>query len=134
MAPVSARTTSGQTNWPMKKADVQTPVPRPRCSKPSELRAQVSSDGRSSPLPKPVTTAKAMTAGTAEARPSPTMPTPERAKASGTRTAGPRLASRPKRNPPTAVPSDAIALAAPMTAVDSTPMLSSLKDSWTIRT
>ena len=64
----------------------------------------------------------------------PTRPTPERPKASGTVVAGPRFASRPKRKPPTAVPSEAIALAAPMVAVDFTPMSSSLKDSSTIST
>ena len=55
-------------------------------------------------------------------------------KASGTVVAGPSFASRPKRNAPTAVPSEATALTAPMVAGDSTPMLSSLNDSSTMRT
>ena len=118
----------------MNSADVQTPVPRPRCSKLSEPSAQVSSDGSSRPLPKPVTTAATTTSGTDGASARPTRPTPEMPNDSGTVVAGPSLASRPNRNAPTAVPRDAIALAAPMVAGDSTPMLSSLKDSSTIST
>jgi len=40
----------------------------------------------------------------------------------------------PDRLPPTAVPSDAIALTAPIVPVDSTPIASSLNDSSTMRT
>jgi cytochrome P450 len=125
-APVSPRTTRGQTNWPMNSAEVQTPVPRPRCSKVSEPSAQVRKDGSSRPLPKPVRTAKAVTIGTFEARARPTRPIPDNPKARGTVTPGPSLASRPNRKAPTAVSSEAMALTAPMVPVDWTPMLSSL--------
>ena len=121
-------------NWPMNTAEVHTPVPRPRCSNVSEPRAQVSSEGSRRPLPKPVTTAKATTSGTAEASPRPSRPIPERPKASGTVTAGPRRASRPNTKAPAAVPSEAMALTAPMVAVDFTPIASSLNDSSTMRT
>jgi hypothetical protein len=75
-----------------------------------------------------------MTSGTVAARPMPTIPTPDSPKARGTVTAGPSVASRPKENAPIAVPSEAIALAAPIVAVDRTPMPSSTNESWTMRT
>ena len=127
-------TTSGQANWPRNSAEVHTPVARPRCSKVSEPSAQDSIAGSSRPLPRPVTTAATTTAGTVPANPSATSPTPERAKAAGTVTAGPSRASRPKENAPTAVPSELIALTAPIVPVDSTPIASSVKDSSTIST
>src|SRR3954452_9762010 len=64
----------------MNSAEVQTPVPRPRCSKVSDPSAQVSSEGSSNPLPKPVMTAQMTTIGTTEASARPIRPSPERPK------------------------------------------------------
>src|SRR3954452_4872649 len=105
----------------MNSAEVQTPVPRPRCSKVSDPSAQVSSEGSSSPLPTPVMTAQTTTIGSTKANARAIRPSPEGPKPTGTVNAGPTLASRPNTNPPIAVPREAMALTVLMVAVDSTP-------------